>query len=175
MLYCVQCRFDNDWPPGATGYTTSMGECEVCRNGTVPCYDVPSSALPAPKTENEDKSQEKIGQKPHKKPSGNQEPLGESPEDLSSIFADLSRDQLKAVVRGLVELQHARVMRHAPPNARLTLIVRMLPDAGKAGVGFTVTNEEGVGDIISQVLMGDLSQVPLGGRETETAKGKTET
>jgi hypothetical protein len=175
MFYCEKCRVDNDWPTGILGGPTSMGMCEMCERGPVQCYDIPWRALPDPKTKNEDKSQEKIGQKPHKKPSGNQGRLGESPGDLSSIFADLSRDQLKAVVRGLVELQHARVMRHAPPNARLTLIVRMLPDTGKAGVGFTVTNEEGVGDIISQVLMGDLSQVPLDGRETETAKGKTET
>lgn len=45
MFYCDECASKNKWP-GYYGMPQSRGPCEVC--GKVrPCYDVPSSALPA--------------------------------------------------------------------------------------------------------------------------------
>jgi len=43
MFYCEKCRVKNKWPlsPGFR----SFGPCEVCQK-TLPCYDVPSGALP---------------------------------------------------------------------------------------------------------------------------------
>jgi hypothetical protein len=46
MFYCDACRKRNEWPEG---YMFSRGKCEVCGN-VADCHDVPSRALPMPKT-----------------------------------------------------------------------------------------------------------------------------
>jgi len=45
MFYCEECRVKHGWPQGIS---KSFGPCEMC-NKCVECNDVPSSALPPSK------------------------------------------------------------------------------------------------------------------------------
>ena len=159
MLYCAKCRLQNEWPAGSKGYTSVMGRCEICGNSTVPCYDVPSRALPDRKTENEDKSQEKIGQKPHKKPSGHQDADKSWEEEVLELVREGGVEALMEAVQDTLREVHSKMMTHAPPNALLSIVVRMAAVGEKPEVALAITNEEDVETLRKQVAHGTILRV----------------
>jgi len=136
----------------------------------VGCYHIPSSYLLDPKTENEEKSQEKIEQKPHKKPSEKQARVDGIVEEITQAFARGGEDAVKEKIRQSLCALYGRMMGSAPPNARLTLAVRFPTHDGSPGLAFTITNEKDLGQIIYQLLSGDVIQAdgkPFGKPEGE--------
>jgi hypothetical protein len=46
MFYCRECADRNQWPKPE--WLMSLGRCEVCEQGPMATFDVPSRALPLP-------------------------------------------------------------------------------------------------------------------------------
>lgn len=160
MFYCEKCRKERDWPKTGRGCPSSYGRCEVCEQGTVACHEMPSHLLPAPKTKNECKSQGKIEQKPHKKPSGNQDEAEKLSEEILELFKAGGVKAMMEVVRSTLRDVHGNMMTHAPPNARLSIVVRMAAVGEKPEVALAITNEEDIETLRKQVTQGEVMMVP---------------
>jgi hypothetical protein len=126
----------------------------------VACYNIPSGVLPTPKTKNEEQSQGKIEQKPDKKPSGNQDEDEAWAEAILGLVREGGVEALVEVVQSTLRQVHSNMMTHAPPNARLSIVVRMAAVGGKPEVALAITNEEDVETLRNQVMQGEVMMVP---------------